>query len=66
MQRGKNYLMLVTRGRNNAFMATWTDLKNATAGTDLALALGRMRATGKDRKIFASVKAPAKGAGVMF
>jgi hypothetical protein len=63
IQRGKDCLMLVTRGRNNAFMATWTELKNAATGTDLALALGRMRATAKHRTMFDSVKAPAKDAG---
>jgi hypothetical protein len=64
MQRGKDCLMLVTRGRNNAFMATWSELKNAAEGADLALALGRMRATAKHRAMFKSVKAPAKAAGV--
>lgn len=64
MQRGKDRLMLVTRGRNNAFMATWSDLKNAAPGADIALAVGRMTATAKHRKIFESVKAPAGGAGV--
>jgi hypothetical protein len=64
MQHGKDCLMLVTRGRNNAFMATWTDLKNAAAGTDIALALGRIRATAKHRKMFDGVKAAAKDAEV--
>jgi hypothetical protein len=64
MQRGMDRLMLVTRGRNNAFMATWSDLKNAAPGADVALAVGRMTATAKHRKIFESVKAPAKDAGV--
>ncbi len=64
MQRGKDYLMLVTRGRNNAFMATWSDLKNAAPGADVTLALGRMRATAKHRTIFDSVRNPARNAGV--
>jgi hypothetical protein len=64
MQRGKDFLMLVTRGRNNAFMATWSELKNAASGADLALALGRMRATAKHRKMFDSVKIPTKDGGV--
>jgi hypothetical protein len=63
MQRGKDCLMLVTRGRKNAFMATWTELKDAAPGADLALARGRMRATAKHRKLFDSVKTPAKDAG---
>jgi hypothetical protein len=62
--RGKDCLMLVTRGRNNAFMATWSDLKNAAPSADRALALGRMRATDKHRRMFESVKASAKDAGV--
>jgi hypothetical protein len=64
MQHGKDCLMLVTRGPNNAFTATWTDLKEWAAGTDLALAVGRIRATAKHRKMFDGVKAPAKAAGV--
>ena len=60
MQCGKDCLMLVARGRNNAFMATWTELKNAAPGADLSLALGRMRATAKHRKMFDSVKPSAK------
>jgi hypothetical protein len=64
MQRGKDCLMLVTRGRNNAFMATWSEVKNAASDADLALALGRMRTTAKHRTIFDSVRGPAKNAGV--
>ncbi|TKB65344.1 MAG: hypothetical protein E8D47_08200, partial [Nitrospira sp.] len=64
MQRGKDRLMLVTRGRNNAFMATWSELKDAAPGADIALAVGRMTATAKHRKIFESVKAPARDAGI--
>ena len=64
MQRGKDRLMLVTRGRNNAFMATWSELKDAAPGADIALAVGRMTATAKHRRIFESVKAPARDAGV--
>ena len=64
MQRGKDCLMLVTRGRNNAFMATWSELKNAASSADLILALGRMRATAKHRAMFDSVREPAEEAGV--
>jgi hypothetical protein len=65
MHRGTDCLMLVTRGQNNAFLATWSELKNAAPGADLALALGRMRATAKHSAIFESVKAPAKDAGII-
>lgn len=64
MQRGKDRLMLVTRGRNSAFMATWSELKNDAPGTDMALAVSRMTATAKRRKIFESVKVPAKDVGI--
>ena len=64
MQRGKDRLMLVTRGRNNAFMATWSELKSAAPGADITLAVGRMTATAKHRKMFESVKAPARAAGI--
>ncbi|MGY3493923.1 hypothetical protein [Bradyrhizobium sp. USDA 4502] len=64
MQRGNDRLLLVTRGQNNAFMATWSELKSAAGGADDALALGRMRASAKHRAVFDSVKKPATGAGV--
>ena len=64
MQRGKDRLMLVTRGRNNEFMATWSELKDAAPGADIALAVGRMTATAKHRRILESVRAPARDAGV--
>ncbi|MGW1424650.1 hypothetical protein ACWAT4_31520 [Bradyrhizobium manausense] len=64
MRRGKDRLVLVTRQQNNAFMATWSDLKNAAEGADDALAVGRMRATGKHRAVFDSVKKPAIDAGM--
>jgi hypothetical protein len=64
MRRGRDSLALVTRGSNNAFMATWSELKNAAPDNDLALALGRMRATAKHRAMFDGVKSPAKDAGV--
>lgn len=64
MQHGKDRLMLVTRGRNNAFMATWSDLKAAALGVDIELVVGRMTATAKHRKIFESVKAPSRDVGV--
>ena len=64
MRRDKDKQMLVTRGRHNAFMATWSELKNCARDADVALALSRMRATAKHRKIFESVKAPAEDVGV--
>jgi hypothetical protein len=63
IQRGKDRLLLITRGQNNAFMATWSELKNATDSADDALALGRMRASAKHRALFDSVKKPTADAG---
>jgi len=60
MRRGTDRLALVTRGRNNAFMATWSELKKAAAGTDAALALNRMRANAKYCAVFDSVRNPAR------
>jgi len=65
MQHGADSLALVTRGANSAFMATWSELKNAAGDNDAALALGRMRATAKQRAVFDSVKSPAKDAGAV-
>jgi hypothetical protein len=64
MRRGKDCLAIVTRGLNNAFMATWSELKSAAPDDDISLALGRMHASAKHRAMFDSVKAPAKDAGV--
>lgn len=63
MQRGRDGLALVTRGSNSAFMATWSELKNAAGDSDVVLALGRMRATAKQRAVFDSVKSPAADTG---
>ena len=60
----KDKLMLATRGRHNAFMATWTDLKDAARSFDSELALRRMTGTAKHRKVFQSLKDPANDAGV--
>jgi hypothetical protein len=62
MVRGIDRLMLVTRGRNNAFMQTWSDLKSWAKGSDSVLTLGRIKATTKHREIFDSVKQPAADA----
>jgi hypothetical protein len=64
IQRDKDSLALVTRGTNTAFMATWSELKNAAPGNDMALAVGRMRVASKQQAMFDSVKSPATDAGV--
>jgi hypothetical protein len=63
LRKGKDGFVLVTRGRDNQFMGTWTELKNYATGSDPVLALARMQATDKFQTMFASVKAPAKAAG---
>src|SRR5687768_18416361 len=38
-----------------AFQAIWTDIKNACTGNDSALALARIRSTGKHRTVFDNI-----------
>lgn len=64
MRHGADRLALVTRGCNNAFMATWSELKKAAGGNDTALALNRMRANAKYRAVFDSVWNPARDVDV--
>ena len=63
MHRGRDSIALMTRGRNNEFMATWSDLKRDAPGADRVLAVSRMRATNKSRAILESVKGPAATVG---
>ncbi len=65
MKRNGDSLMLVTRGHVPAFQPTWAELKKESAGTDPALSLGRILGNSKQRKIFASVRNPAKEAGLV-
>jgi hypothetical protein len=64
MRRDADCLMLATRQRHNAFQATWSEIKLAAADADPALGLARILATAKYRRIFDSVKNPAKAAGL--
>ena len=52
MRSDRDFLALATRGRHDAFEATWADIKNACTGSDTALALARIRSTKKHRTIF--------------
>lgn len=65
MRRGKDKMLLATRGRNDKFMTTWSDLKTAAEGSDPRLALARIKATAKHEKMFESVREPAEKAGVI-
>jgi hypothetical protein len=64
MHRGRDRLMLVTRGRHPAFQALWADIKNWCTSTDPVLAIARIRGTAKHRKIFESIKSPLAALGV--
>jgi hypothetical protein len=64
MNRDSDCLLLATRGRHPAFQATWSDIKKWSSSSDPALAIARIRAPAKHRKIFDGVKTAAKGAGL--
>jgi hypothetical protein len=64
VRRDADCLMLATRQRHNAFQATWSEIELAAADADPALGLARILATAKYRRIFDSVKNPAKAAGL--
>ena len=53
--RSIDHIGLVTRGRNAAFDAIWSDLKTWCDDPDLGLAIGRINASQKHRKVFDSV-----------
>jgi hypothetical protein len=56
--RSTDHIGLVTRGRNAAFDATWSDIKTWCNDPDPALAMGRINASQKHRKIFDTVWKP--------
>lgn len=60
MRQRSDCLALVTRGHNSTFDAVWSDIKNWCADGDAALALGRIKSSTKHKKVFTSIKAPAK------
>ena len=64
MHRKGDGLLLATRGHHPQFHPTWTQIKTEASGSDPVLALARIRAPAKHRKIFDSVSKPAKTAGV--
>lgn len=49
---------LVTRGRNTAFDAIWSDLKQWCVGADPMLAMGRINASQRHRRVFDSIRNP--------
>ena len=56
--RTTDHLALATRGRNADFEATWSDIKQWCEGADPALALSRINASQKHRKVFDSLRSP--------
>lgn len=61
--RSTDHIGLVTRGRNAAFDAIWSDLKTWCEDADPALAMGRINASQKHRRIFDSVCGPGNEKG---
>lgn len=64
MKRGKDCLMLATRGHHAKFMAVWSDLKNCVQNSDVNFALTEMRLSANRRKVLESIMAPAKAAKI--
>lgn len=63
--RSTDHIGLVTRGRNAAFDAIWSDLKTWCDDPDPTLAMGRINASQKHRKVFDSVHSPGEAQGTM-
>ncbi len=56
--RATDGLALVTIGTDQAFNPTWREVKNACSGTDIALALSRIRSNTRQSRVFDSVQKP--------
>ena len=56
--RAADGLALVTLGTHQAFDPAWREVKNACSGTDIALAMGRVRSNKKQSRVFDSVQKP--------
>lgn len=63
--RSTDHIGLVTRGRNAAFDALWSDLKLWCGDPNPALAIGRINASQKHRKVFDTVHNPGQVQGVL-
>lgn len=55
INRDRDHLMLVARGRHPAFHALWSDIKSWCTG-DVSIALARIRAPAKHRRIYESIE----------
>ena len=60
--RASDGLALVTRGMLPTFEATWFEVKNACSGSDVALAMSRIRSNTKQSRVFGSVQEPGVNA----
>ncbi|WP_431095433.1 hypothetical protein [Polaromonas aquatica] len=60
MQSDGDGLALITLGTHDVFHPNWREVKNACSGSDVALALNRIRGNTNQSKIFDSVKHPDK------
>ena len=60
--RASDGLALVTRGMLPTFEATWFEVKNACSGSDVALAMSRIRSNPKQSRVFRSVQEPGGNA----
>ena len=58
MNKSQDGLALVTLGTHAIFDPNWREVKNACAGSDVALAMSRIRSNPKQSKVFDSVQKP--------
>ncbi|MFL9895977.1 hypothetical protein [Paraburkholderia sp. RL17-381-BIF-C] len=56
--RATDGLALVTLGTHEKFSPVWSEVKNACSGTDIALAMSRIRGNARQSKVFDSVQKP--------
>ena len=60
--RASDGLALVTLGTHAQFQATWREVKNACSGSDVTLAMSRIRSNPKQSRVFRSVQEPGVNA----
>jgi hypothetical protein len=60
MRRSGDGLALVTLGTHRIFDPNWREVKNACAGSDIALTMSRIRSNAKQLSIFDSIQTPNK------
>lgn len=58
LKKSQDVIALAAYGRHAEFEATWREVKAACRGTDVALALARIRKSRKQAKVFDSVQSP--------